>query len=245
MDGINTKGIKAITDKNICMKCLNKKSIHRYTIHGRGYGSMYDDVNTYFQLCNDCANIEYEKWVNETPTHSDYVEEYKFESNIDNFINSLPLESQELFANSFANGAGNPCVMKPQDWIDYRLGELPHKKCKQYSIYSKEEINAYNERFPNCDCVSITVYNDGSRGSSCLKCAFGDGEGNVGSNISKECYMCDCYFPRKDKLEIKIIDEVKEYYKNEKYRLIHMLQYASTRLRELEDNKELYMEKHK
>ena len=57
--------------------------------------------------------------------------------------------------------------------------------------------------------------------------------------------MCDCYFPRKDKLEIKIIDEVKEYYKNEKYRLIHMLQYASTRLRELEDNKELYMEKHK
>ena len=54
--------------------------------------------------------------------------------------------------------------------------------------------------------------------------------------------MCDSYKPREG--DIKIIDEVTEYYKHEKDRLIHMLQYASTRLRELENDVEKYIDKH-
>ena len=47
--------------------------------------------------------------------------------------------------------------------------------------------------------------------------------------------------PEKD---VKVIDKVAEYYKNEKNRLIHMLQYASTRLRELENDVEKYIDRH-
>ena len=54
--------------------------------------------------------------------------------------------------------------------------------------------------------------------------------------------MCDHYKPRKG--DIKIIDKTKEYYQNEKDRLTHMLQYATTRLKELENDVEKYIELH-
>lgn len=54
--------------------------------------------------------------------------------------------------------------------------------------------------------------------------------------------MCSSYEPRTE--EIKIINEVSQYYKNEKERLMHMQQYAAERLKELEENVKEYMEKH-
>lgn len=54
--------------------------------------------------------------------------------------------------------------------------------------------------------------------------------------------MCTHFKPREG--DIKVIDKVAEYYKNEKDRLIHMLQYASTRLRELENSVEEYIDRH-
>lgn len=241
---MNTKGIMALKDTKLCMKCLKKKATHTYTISGRGYGSIYDNFNSKFHLCDDCAKEEYRKWSDECCEYDEdnYVEEYKYERNISGLIESFPLEGQELFHNRFAYGACAGYNMKPQDWIDYQLNELPHRKCKQYGFYSPQEIVAYKERFPNCNCVVINKYKDGSQGSSCPYGVFGDKDGNIGLNISSDCYMCTRFKPREG--DIKVIDKIAEYYKNEKDRLIHILQYASTRLRELEDDVEKYMDRH-
>lgn len=242
---MNTKGIIALKDTNLCMKCLKKKATHTYTISGRGYGSIYDNFNSKFHLCDDCAKEEYREWVNEycESDENNYVEDYQYERNLRDLINSFPLESRELFYNRFSYGACASHDMKPQDWIDYHLDELPHRKCKQYGLYSPQEISAYAERFPNCNCVVINKYKDGSQGSSCPYGAHGSKNGDVDiNNIWNSCYMCTHYKPREG--DIKVIDKVAEYYKNEKDRLIHMLQYASTRLRELEDGVEKYINIH-
>lgn len=235
---MNSKGIIALKDTKVCMKCLKKKATHKYVISGRGYGRNYDNFNTYFQLCDDCHSDEYNTLVDECPDMDDYVEEYKYEKNLIEFIDSLPLESQELFHNRFAC-----CNMKPQDWIDFELDELPHKECKKYGMYSPQERQAYKERFPNCEKVYLKTYKDGSGGCRCDFGAHGEKDGSCDKyNCWSSCYMCTNYKPRTS--EMKIVDEKAEYYKNEKYRLIHMLQYASTRLRELEDNLEKYIDVH-
>lgn len=242
---MNSKGIVALKDTGVCMKCLKNKATHTYTIYGRGYGSIFDNFNSRFHLCDDCAKEEYQEWTDERGEWDDKNfdgEEYQYEDNISNLIRSFPLEGKELFYNRFADGACASCGMKPQDWIDYELGELSHRKCKQYGRYSPQEITAYKERFPNCECVAINKYKDGSQGSSCPYGAFGDKDGNIDLNIWDSCYMCTHFKPREG--DIKVIDKVTEYYKNEKSRLIHMLQYASTRLRELENDVEKYMDRH-
>ena len=123
--------------------------------------------------------------------------------------------------------------MKPQDYIDYKLNELPHKICKHYCMYSPKEKTAYKERFPNCGCVEIIKYSDGSQGSKCPYGAFGDKDGNIDLNISDKCYMCTHYKSRRG--DIKVVNEgTIEYYENEKDRLIHMIQYAENGLNELE-----------
>ena len=241
---MNSKGITALTDTTVCMQCLKNKATHTYSIYGRGYGSDYDNFNSKFQLCDDCAKDEYKTWADEESHWEGEMfcgEVYKYEGNISALLKSFPLEAKELFYNRFATGA-NADTMKPQDWIDFELNELPYKKCKKYGLISPQERVAYIERFPNCSCVVINKYKDDSQGSSCPYMAHGDKNGNAGLNISCECYMCSHYKPREG--DIKIIDEVAEYYKDEKDRLIHMLQYASTRLRELEDNVKEYMNKH-
>lgn len=242
---MNSKGIVALEDTTLCMKCLKKKATHTYRISGRGYGSIYDNFNSEFHLCDDCAKEEYHEWASECGEwDEDYFcgEDYKYEKNLSNLIKSFPLEGQELFYNRFVHGACANYNMKPQDWIDFKLDELPHKKCKQYGFYSPQEIAAYKERFPNCACVVIDKYKDGSQGSSCPRGVHGDKDGNTGLNIYSQCYMCAQYKPREG--DIKVIDKVAEYYKDEKDRLIHMLQYASTRLRELENGVEEYINKH-
>lgn len=241
---MNSKGIIAIKNEKICMKCLNKNSTHTYEIYGRGYGSIYDSFDTKFQLCDECADNKYDIWVDEIVEldKDEYIEKYEYEDNIDKLIKSFPLESQELFYNRFSDGSCASYYMNPQDWIDYQLDELSHEKCKEYGLYSSQEIKAYEERFPNCEYVQIKKYKDGSQSSKCQYGAFGDKYGNTDVNISSECYMCDHYKPRKG--DIKIVHKTKEYYQNEKDRLTHMLQYATTRLKELENDVEKYIELH-
>ena len=240
---MNSKGIKALKDTGVCMKCLEKKATHIYTISGRGYGSSFDNFNTYFQLCDNCHDDKYIIWANEYSTgydeDGDFIgEEYKYEGNIIEFIKSLPLESQELFKNRFAN-----YEMKPQDWIDFMLNELSHKKCKKYGYYSPQEKKAYFERFPNCNQVKLKIYKDGSGGCQCEYGVFGNKDGTAYSYcLSNKCYMCTKYSPRNG--DIKVIDEIDEYYKNEKDRLVHMIRYAKTRLKELEKDIVEYMDKH-
>ena len=45
---MNSKGIVAIKDETICMKCLKNKATHTYYITYRGYGSSFDDMDTKF-----------------------------------------------------------------------------------------------------------------------------------------------------------------------------------------------------
>ena len=266
---MNSKGIVAIKDtKNLCYKCLKKKdNIHKIRIGSRGYGSSFDNFSTSLQLCDDC----YVESIKEKPIwnmkivygnmhfsfgeskDNEYYkgkivnelidERYEYDDEMIEYINNLPLVSQELVFNRNSYGACAGYNMDSQDYIDFELDELPHKKCKQYGMYSPQERAAYKERFPNCECVKINKYKDGSQGSSCPYGASGDKNGNVGLNIWNACYMCTHYKPREG--DIEIIDKVAEYYKNEKDRLIHMIQYAGSRLGELEKSVEKYMDTHR
>lgn len=146
---MNSKSVKAVEDEKLCMKCLKNKATHIYPISYRGYGSIYDMMDTKFQCCDECDKQEYEEWFFESPTVDDYVENYKYEDNIYELIKSLPLESQELFENRFDKTNDHP--MEPQDWIDYDLDELPYEKCQEYSLYSPEEKATYRERFSICE----------------------------------------------------------------------------------------------
>lgn len=134
---MNSKNIVALEDKTLCMVCLKEKASHKYKISCRGYGSLFDEDDTHWQCCDNCHKDEYDIWSNEQPKIEDYYEEYKYEDKILEFIHSLPLQSQELFFNSFSSDGYN---MDAQDWIDYKLDELPHEKCKEYGlIYNKRK----------------------------------------------------------------------------------------------------------
>lgn len=233
---MNSKNIIATTDHTVCMKCLRQKANHQYNISNRGYGSSFDMGNTHLQLCKGCHKEEYEQWFNECDTgydeNGEWVgETYEYEENILELIHSLPLESQELFYNTFMDNGDN---MESQDWIDYQLGELQHDRCKDYRLYSTDEIKAYHDRFPTCDKVFKKVYGDGSSCCWCSRDANGNSDGTCGENISSKCYMCTQYELRKDAM--KEINEVDEFYKNEKERLENMLEYAKSHLEELENS---------
>lgn len=240
---MNSKGIIAINDQSVCMKCLQKKATHEYAIYGRGYGSDFDEASTHLQLCDNCHHEEYHEWFNESPCSIEdgYCETYQHEEKIHKLIESLPLEAQELFHNTFASG-WTSYNMDAQDWIDYKLEELPHEKCKENNLYSPQEIKAYEDRFPTCNNVFLKIWSDGS---SCCRCslgAIGDKDGSCGLNISTECYQCARYAPKSDKM--KVISEIDEFIKNEKQRLLDMLEYSYTRLAALDNGYEAYIEEY-
>lgn len=193
---MNSKGVKAVEDEKLCMKCLKNKATHIYPVSYRGYGSIYDMIDTKFQCCDECDKPEYKEWFFETPTvnENEYAENYKYEDNIYKLIKSLSLKSQELFENRFDRT--NDIFMESQDWIDYELGELPKEKCEEYSLYSPEEKTAYREKFSTCEQVVNVVYNDDSKGSRCPFGAFGDYDQKVSINIWEECYGCKYYKKR-------------------------------------------------
>lgn len=186
--------IKAIAyNDKICFKCLNEKdNIHKYSIGYRGYGSGFDNFNSIIQLCDDCNCGDMEKWCNETPEVNDYCEDYKYEGNIFEFINTLPIQGRELFINQCSDGA---CAYhtESQDWIDIELGIASDETYKQYGMYSPSEIKAYEERFPTCENVYLKTYKDGSGVCRCDYGAFGEKNGSCGVNISDECFYCKHY----------------------------------------------------
>lgn len=200
---MNSKGIVALEDTSVCMKCLKNKATHTYRIYGRGYGSAFDMSDTKFQCCDECDKSEYKEWFNEIEVMDDYIETYQHEEKILDLINSLPLESQELFKNRFDNDEWH---MESQDWIDYQLDELPHEKCKEYGYYSPKDIEAYETKFTTCEYVANVTWNDGSKGSWCPFGASGDYGQKVDKyvNLSDECTDCTYYKLRENSIkEIK------------------------------------------
>lgn len=191
---MNSKGIVALKDTSVCMKCLKNKATHIYLIYGRGYDSLFDGMNTKIQCCDECNRPEYKEWFSKL----------EYEDKIWDLINSLPLESQELFQNRFE--IGNGWYMESQDWIDYQLGELPHEKCKEYCLYSPKDIEAYNTKFTTCEYVANVIWNDKSKGSWCPFGAYGAYGQKVDEcgNLSNECTDCRYYQSRENPIkEIK------------------------------------------
>lgn len=199
---MNSKGIVAVKDETICMKCLKKKATHTYYIRYRGYGSLFDDVNTKFQCCDDCDKPEYDEWFNEKEVMHGYVETYQHEDEIFNFIYNLPLESQELFENRFDYMAYK---MDSQDWIDFKLNELPHERCKEYELYSPKDREAYITKFTTYEYVMNVTYDDNSKASWCPFGANGDYNQKINEceDICDECTDCKLY--KKRELPIKEI----------------------------------------
>lgn len=188
---MNTKGITAIdpdSATHLCMKCLCRdKPVRTISISALGYGSGFDGISTKIQLCDSCyAESNPEIWSLEI-VGEDYSEEYKHEADMFRYIGSLPLESQELVRNTYETGYGASYIMDAQDWIDYQLNELPHDKCKEYGLYSSEEIAAYKERFFTCEYPYTRSYNDGSEGGWCAL------HGAHENHVSCECYECADY----------------------------------------------------
>lgn len=210
------KKVTPIRDyEKICFKCLKEKpKLEKYSLYRSNYGSSFVHNYTYLQICNKCKPKDIEKWFNEKPEMIDeYCAKYKYEQNIIDFVNTLPIEGQELFWNRCAHGA---CAdnMDSQDWIDMQLGILPDEKYEEYGMYSPRQIEAYEERFPTCEYPINVVYSDGSKSCWCPFGAGGEYGQKVSPNISDECYGCEHY--KKRETPIKEMDR-DTYDKYEKY----------------------------
>lgn len=231
---MNSKGINVLNNKEVCMVCQKEKATNTYSIYGRGYGSDFDNFNTKFQCCDNCNKDEYKDWFYEKCVIDGYdeTETYKHEDDIYDLINSLSLNSQELFYNTFSDGAFTHWF-DAQDWIDYKLNELPHKKCKEYGMYSPQEKQAYADRFPTCNNTYKKVYKDGSSSCCCNYGASGNYDGICGIDISEECYMCTNYELRKD--DMKVVNVSEEMLERERERLIEMIKYATENLEKIKN----------
>ena len=215
------KNVAIQNPENVCFHCLQQKDegeIHKIHIPEMGYGSGFDGWSSTIQLCDECYQHTNPEWwklkevpLEKTGTWSEFFE-YEFEKAIFEFINQLPLAGQELFWNRFSDGWNSGITWDAQDWIDYKLGILPHEKCKEYHVYSPEEINAYQERFPICQHPVNKLYNDGSKGCWCPFGAHGEYGQKCGINISDECYQCE-YFKKRKTPIVDITEENYEEYK--------------------------------
>lgn len=201
--------IKAIQKTfNTCFNCLKEiDDVHIIVIPQLGYGSCFDSFGTEIHLCSDCLKLTKEEWWDLEVIKDEYMEYYKYEDDILDFVRQMPIAGQELFFNHYARGA-NVWKMDAQDWIDYELGKLPHKKCKEYGLYSMDEINAYKEKFSTCEYVYNLKYEEEYGIYYNSWCPF-DANGNENQepdnyNISTECYNCQYY--KKRETTIKTID---------------------------------------
>ena len=207
---MDSKEIKSIKySKKLCFKCLkeveNEKDIKTINFYDIGYGSIFDGFNSQLQLCPDCYKETDENlWtLHVERDEENHLSQYENETEIIEYISSLPLEGQELFCNRLAWGS-TVIPMYSQDWIDYILNKLPHKKCKEYNLISPEETESYKERFEKCKYpVNITNL-DGSKYCTCPQGSSGKyGQKSTDHPISM-CHNCPFYEERKE--DDKLLD---------------------------------------
>ncbi len=120
---MESKIIAIKNPENVCFKCLKKDvNIHNIKINEMGYGGGFDSWSTEIHLCNDCYNLTNSEWwkfetmpLEEEGIWSDYFK-YKYEDEIFEFVENMPIEGKELFWNRYATG--DTYCMDSQDWID-------------------------------------------------------------------------------------------------------------------------------
>lgn len=193
--------VKAVHNvDSLCWNCLRKKDdVRIITIQESGYGSSFDGFSTRIQLCGECYNESQKEkpiW-NMDKVNKNMVHCYKYDKEMEHYIDSLPIVSRELVYNTYAKGASSGWKMKPQDWIDYESGLLPHEKCKEYGLYSPQAISAYEERFPKCQHPVNIIYSDGSKECQCPNYVCGNyGQACKNGSIGEDCYNCPYYKER-------------------------------------------------
>ena len=199
---------KAIQNpEGVCFNCLKRyEHIIKISIPALGYGSSFDNLSTRIQLCFNCISNTNMEWWKLNVVENEYTGYYEYEDEIIDFVKSMPLSGQELFFNRFASGASIMFQMEAQDWIDYKMGILSHQKCKEYGLYSPDEIKAYKERFPKCQHVVNKIYDDGSRASWCVFLANGEYNQKCSKNPSDKCYNCSYFQERKN----SVIENISE-----------------------------------
>jgi len=192
----------------VCFNCLKETIVHKIKIPAFGWGSQFDNFSTEIHLCDECIKLTNSEWwklktiKGETDLDGEY---YEYEDEILKFVEQMPLAGQELFYNRYATGEFVNFHMEAQDWIDYKLNILPHEKCKEYGLYSPQEIQAYKERFPICQHPVNVIYEDESKGCWCPFGAYGEYGQKIGLDICDECYECK-YFEKR-RTPIKYISE--------------------------------------
>lgn len=207
--------------ENICFKCLqvfNNNDLTKYYIRNRGFGSKFDGMDTYIQLCNNCKQYINEIWFNEKPIinpDDGCTEIYQYENELMRFINSLPIQSQELFWNSLDKGTFGNLQIDPQDWIDLQLNRASDKIKKKYGLPTKAETKAYLERYSTCNNVVNILCEDHSILSGCIYgWAFGEANQQPDKNhVWKSCYKCKYYIKRREPMKAMTADEFEEYQK--------------------------------
>ena len=86
--------------KAICFKCGEVKMTKFYKLSGRGYGSIFDGIDTYIPVCNDCDTTELEKWIYEKPIIINHEENYKYEELLKNYIDTFDERIQDFIYNA-------------------------------------------------------------------------------------------------------------------------------------------------
>lgn len=198
---MNSKDIKSISySDDLCFKCLqkyDKTDITTVYLLDCGYGSKFDGFNSKMQLCSKCYEECKDLWKMNSITDEkgNDLKRYESEEDIIKYINELPIEGQELFLNRMAWGTFISS-MGAQDWIDYKLGELPYEKCKEYGLISYEELSDYKEKFPKCKYPINITNDDGSQICHCPRGSYGKYGQEVDDTLYINCYNCPIYTER-------------------------------------------------
>jgi len=187
---------------NICFNYLQSfPQLHEILIPALNHGSEFTNFSSRLKLCNNCLSLTNPNWwkLEIIKSYSEYNMmqlNYKYEKEILDFINKMPLSGQELFYARFGQGIRSD-LMKGQDWIDYTLGILPHEKCKEYGYYSPQEIQAYQERFPICEHPANRICSEESKNSWCPFGAIGEyNQKCYDKGKDDKCYECEYFQER-------------------------------------------------
>ena len=126
---MNSLQIAPLKD-GICHVCQSKPATHTYTFpQARGFGSAFDSTAITFCCCEQCNKTKYKLWFEEMPTVVDNYETYKHETALYQFLENLPVNSQEKIFNT-----GSDCAIDAQDWIDMHLGEMTPEQREKYGL---------------------------------------------------------------------------------------------------------------
>ena len=121
---------------SICFNCLQSfLQLHEILIPALNHNSIFTNFSSRLNLCPSCLSLTNPNWwkleIIKSYTEDNMMQlNYKYEKEILDFINQMPLSGQELFYARFGSSVRSD-LMHGQDWINYSLGILPHKKCKE------------------------------------------------------------------------------------------------------------------